>query len=346
MEALYWDDDLRAEHTPEEIYQMMLKIEVDPCPICGYKLHLGEKCPGQLKNRNLPENPTTWQIRHRDAWTKHVVESTDYSFLAERNKTPEMREVSRQVGLKTGSANMKKAHAKYDGKKWCEKCQDYTKHIIGIGCMTCWNRSDKMRKATIDRNYRSWKCPKYARRIADNLGVWLGKSIRMQLGDTSLVLDFNGEYVEESKYYKEQEERFLSINGEELEQKLIDEELFIKESVINNPDGSINIKATEQSLRRKGYKWIVYVKELSGKPFMLGKTGTKLAHRSRFAFDFEIGENGEDSYGGIGRCLARRMCPEIKEMDHNYILVRTFETQEEALEFLAYIHETYQLFGS
>lgn len=215
----------------------MLKIEVEPCPVCGHKLHLNEKCPGQIIDRKLPENPTIYHQRHKDAWTKNLVESTDYSFLAERNKTPEMREASRKVGLKTGPSNFKKAHAKYDGKKWCEKCQTYATFIIGTGCMTCHNQKQIVRDATSERNRRNWKCPEYAKRISDNLGVWLGRSIRKQLGDTTLVLDFNGEYVEESKYYLEQEERFKSIDGEKLEKALIETEGFSKEKIILDSNG-------------------------------------------------------------------------------------------------------------
>ena len=511
---------------------MMLKIEVEPCPVCEHKLHLNEKCPGQIIDRKLPENPTIYHQRHKDAWTKNLVESTDYSFLAERNKTPEMREASRKVGLKTGPANFKKAHAKYDGKKWCNKCKGYTKHVIGIGCMTCWNSSDKMRNVTSERNRKRWATdPEYAKRIAANLGEYLngkkpylevrdqvhyfrgelcqdivdglldgsksfdnypqlelrngkicynkidilteekvllnrfnfhiendvkmykdkvlsvlvedilsgkednseypGFSIRYNhvcyngrdvltdeflpinsffttiddilyykqepvedivnglldgtksfndypnfnnrfgricYGTTDLLteevikfdkslftvkdnvefcLNFEGKYEVAEEFFTKYEERMKNEIIAEAIQELIDEEGFNLEPIICDQNSETWSRSrTDKYLCDKGYGWLTYVKLLDGKPFIVGKTSTQLVSASQIDFDFLVGDRESKRYCGLGREFVRRTQPGREYTDFDKVLVKGFETEEEALDFEAYIYEKYQLFMS
>ena len=95
------------------------------------------------------------------------------------NNTNEKVEASRQVGLKTGSKNLTKAH-EMDRVKYCNVCKMKTMHIIGVGCLRCHNNTDVMRKTTTDRNLLSWKDDEYAKRIASNLGKYLGSGVQMK----------------------------------------------------------------------------------------------------------------------------------------------------------------------
>lgn len=46
------------------------------------------------------------------------------------------------------SCVMKAAH-KNDSYKYCEVCKDKTKHMLGIGCMTCYNRSESHKQSIV-----------------------------------------------------------------------------------------------------------------------------------------------------------------------------------------------------
>lgn len=48
------------------------------------------------------------------------------------------------------SCVMKAVH-KNDSYKYCEVCKDNTKHIIGIGCMSCYNKSDSHKASIVRR---------------------------------------------------------------------------------------------------------------------------------------------------------------------------------------------------
>lgn len=68
--------------------------------------------------------------------------------IIERNKSEKGRQTSRRIGLLNGSRNMKKAH-KNDKDTWCDHCKQVTKHIIGIGCVSCFNKSEKHKLSNI-----------------------------------------------------------------------------------------------------------------------------------------------------------------------------------------------------
>ena len=91
-----------------------------------------------------------------------------------------MRESSRKVGLKTGPVNIKKAHEKMTGMRYCKVCNKKTSHLLGVGCMVCHNNSVVMREATRRRNFESWKDEVYAKKIASNLGEYLGCGIQIK----------------------------------------------------------------------------------------------------------------------------------------------------------------------
>lgn len=65
------------------------------------------------------------------------------------NKSELGRQNSSKVGKHTGSNNLKIAHNKYDSIDYCNVCKAKTKHILGIGCMTCYNRSESHKQSII-----------------------------------------------------------------------------------------------------------------------------------------------------------------------------------------------------
>ena len=195
IKNIYYQED-RGKKGAEQIYQEIIHIEIEACKICGHKQYIGFSCPNILPSGNvLPDNPTDGQIIHYNSWKKNFqkgVDNRDNTYIIERNKTLKMRESSRKVGLKTGGPNIKKAHEKYDkiipcyecSEKDCNKrnCYPLNTILIGIGCLTKHNSSELMRKATSDRNLKNWATdPDYRKRIAQNLGVYLGKKKQKQV---------------------------------------------------------------------------------------------------------------------------------------------------------------------
>lgn len=202
IDDIYFDKKLRETKTPEEIYQMIISLEIDPCPICKHKLTLGSpSCPNMLPSGNqLPENPTDGQLKHYNHWLKNFHQGISNSIsiksckdckdlhcyardetidkvsfrgarcMRKFNLSEDKMEASRKVGSKTGGRNIMKAHRKHSGMKFCSKCGRQTHHLVGVGCLPCHNNSDVMRNATIKRNLESWKDPEYAKIIAANLG--------------------------------------------------------------------------------------------------------------------------------------------------------------------------------
>ena len=62
--------------------------------------------------------------------------------IIQYNQSDIGRQNSSKVGKITGSISFKNSHKKYDGIKWCDDCKENTMHVLGIGCMTCYNRSE------------------------------------------------------------------------------------------------------------------------------------------------------------------------------------------------------------
>lgn len=59
------------------------------------------------------------------------------------------RQNSSKVAKRLNPLIMKQNHEKYDKIVWCKKCQTNTKHIIGIGCMSCYNKSESHKESII-----------------------------------------------------------------------------------------------------------------------------------------------------------------------------------------------------
>lgn len=61
------------------------------------------------------------------------------------------RQNSSKVAKRINPRIMRQNHKKYDKTDWCTRCQANTKHIIGIGCMSCYNKSDSHKESIIRR---------------------------------------------------------------------------------------------------------------------------------------------------------------------------------------------------
>lgn len=71
------------------------------------------------------------------------------------------------------SCVMKYIHKVHDGVKYCKVCKQNTKHIIGIGCLTCYNKSESHKEhivSTVKIRYSEeytnvWQVPKVKDKI-------------------------------------------------------------------------------------------------------------------------------------------------------------------------------------
>ena len=104
------------------------------------------------------------KINHRLSTQRHIIEY---------NKSEIGRKKSAEVGKRTIKYAIK-AQQEKNGVRFCEKCNKETMHVCGVGCLTCHNRSEIMRRATSNRNYYNWaNDEEYRKRIASNLGDYL-----------------------------------------------------------------------------------------------------------------------------------------------------------------------------
>ena len=102
-------------------------------------------------------------------------------------------------------------------------------------------------------------------------------------------------------------------------------------------------------LEKKNYHYIVYVKLFHGKPWIVGKTGTKLVNQSGIDFDFKIynPDNLYDpNYSGPGRTYVHRYYPDELYSDFDYVLCKNFDSEQEALIFEQFIAKKYNIFES
>ena len=116
---------------------------------------------------------------------------------------------------------------------------------------------------------------------------------------------------------------------------------------------SVSIQGTDGMLHGKGYRWVVYVKLLHGRPFIVGKSGTAGSVRangfvkaSPVDFDFVIGKRNDPFRNGPGRNFARRFLPFTQYMDHGRVLVRACRSEQDALRVEKMVALRYQLFQS
>lgn len=133
----------QAHKISSDLYYIQYIDSNHTCKVCGndtkfinlangFHTYCSSKCSNKDSDKIEKQNQT---FRSNP---KNIEQARQH--IIERNKSEKARITSSKIGLKTGSVNMKKAHEK-DTIKWCEACQQTTKHLIGIGCMTCYNKS-------------------------------------------------------------------------------------------------------------------------------------------------------------------------------------------------------------
>lgn len=159
---------------------------------------------------------------------------------------------------------------------------------------------------------------------------------------------FTGKYEEKNEFYNKYNNYINSLNVNNEIQKFIDLG-FNLEPIIKINDENWNREQTDKMLVEKGYGWICYIKLFQGKPFIVGKTGTRLVSNSPIDFDFKVfNENNlyDNDYLGIGRIYIKEYYPNIKYTDFDKILIKNFESEKEAYEFENFCLNKFNLFSS
>ena len=353
IKLLYYQEN-RINMAAEKIYQKIILLQIGKCLICGHALYIGASCPNILPSGNvLPENPSNEQLIHYNSWHNNFLKSCqerDNTYIIERNKTPEMRESSRKVGLITGSINIKKAHEKSSGIKFCEKCKKETSHLIGVGCLVCHNNSNIMRETTSKRNLKNWKNLEYSKRIAKNLGIvqnfiYESPNCNKHKNETKMFYDKATEDYICWECYKEQFiEQNININfinyiNQDYSNAFI-QTTFRKQ----NSDNWSNAKlAFEKNIVEKEIKYMVYIKfyidiNKNVKPLVVGKTGSLLVNFSGTDVCFST----DISHGPARYFLYENNL----KWDKTKILIISCETEEKALDVEKGIQIKYNLFES
>ena len=105
--------------------------------------------------------------------------------LSKRNKSSKMIKISRENGKIYGSQNMINNHKKYDYKMMCRNCKDLEckvrnnsdnkEHIfLNNSCIDKMLPSEIRSKNAAENAKKNWQNPKYAKKISQNLGSYLG----------------------------------------------------------------------------------------------------------------------------------------------------------------------------
>ena len=182
--------------------------------------------------------------------------------------------------------------------------------------------------------------------LTDESILYSGKNITVR-DNVEFILDHStGRYVEAERFYSKYYERMNNIDGNEEINNFIKNEGFSKEPIVKINESMWNRMETDNLLVKNGYGWITYIKLLDNHPWIVGKTGTRKVSKSPIDFNFIIGDKSNPNYSGPGREYARRYYPEREFSDFDFILVKKFETEEEAFEFEQYIASKYTLFES
>ena len=163
------------------------------------------------------------------------------------------------------------------------------------------------------------------------------------------ILDHStDQYVLKDKFFKQLNDRLKSQDVNSELKKFINLG-FTLEPIITIDDSNWNRNQTDRYLSDQGYGWITYIKLFEGKPFIVGKTGTRKVSKSPIDFDFKVyNENdlNDLNYSGQGRRFIREYYPNIKFTDFDKILIKNFDSETEALKYEDYIAKTYHLFES
>lgn len=133
------------------------------------------------------------------------------------------RKNSSKVGKKTGSKNLTKAHKKLDKTYWCDVCQKETKHILSIGCLSCYNKSEDHKQSiakSVQNKYGEqytcvWQVPEIKQKIVDTslkkYGITNAGNCRDARIKANYTMRQNGNYSSEEDYFANELKK-LGIN--------------------------------------------------------------------------------------------------------------------------------------
>lgn len=253
------------------------------CKVHGpQEYSFGRKC---VKCHNI-------SVHHSINCDTHGPQSGSFhgSCLVCRNQTLEARQLSKLVGLRTGSANIKKAHLFGSGMKFCTTCDKDTYHLIGTGCLHCHNNTEVMRTFVTKRNIENWKDPEYAQRITSNLSPFTIPNWRYD-NDCHLHLLEKRSIARGLQYecwgcFKDSQ--FHTNHDISIQNSFMQKTYRAKTGSINGQH------AMEEHLIDQNISWFTYIKfyiktDNSIEPLVVGKTGSKLVNKAgtdiRFRYD-------------------------------------------------------------
>lgn len=144
---------IRQTHnmTSEEYYLKFIDSN-NICPTCSNHTHFKNLSSGFTKYccvKCSNSNEDKIKIQNTTFRSKKSNIERARNTITIRNKSIKARETSSKIGKRTGRSNLKTAHQN-DSIRYCEKCNSNSKHIIGIGCMTCYNRNENHKQSIIN----------------------------------------------------------------------------------------------------------------------------------------------------------------------------------------------------
>ena len=131
------------------------------------------------------------------------------------NKSQKGRDTSSANGKVWGSISFRKAHSKYDGMRYCEICGKETFHIIGVGCITCLNRSEQPKSRVVRTRIENQKISsleKYFKNKLDDLNIQYIQEYKdslypyfcdFYLPEYNMYVELNGHFVHQKHLFNE-----------------------------------------------------------------------------------------------------------------------------------------------
>lgn len=138
------------------------------------------------------------------------------------NKTKKARDISSNNGKIWGSINFRNAHRKYDGLRYCEVCGKETYHVIGVGCISCLNRSEKHKKSTRVKHQKISPLERYFKNKLDDLNIQYIQEYKDELypyfcdfylPEYNMYIELNGHFVHQTHLFdKDNHEDMNTLN--------------------------------------------------------------------------------------------------------------------------------------
>lgn len=256
--------------------------------------------------------------------------------LINYNKSEKGRLKSSEIGKKT----IKIAHKYQRANNINKECEIHglTMHLSGIGCLKCWNSSEKMKNVTRKRNLINWKDPEYRKKIASNLGSYLGDCYFQENNKckihTNQILTYKSECWDCFK------EKFK--NNDIVNEDFINYNSFWQNTYRLQRTNKTGQLAMEQELVDRGINWFVYIKfyeiENKIKPLQVCKSGSMIVNKSGSDVGFST---------NINHGAARIFLNENNLRWHiEKILIFPTKTEKEAYELERLLIKRFGLFSS